>query len=423
MENPRVLNSTDKRQRRRRAVKATLLWLLIVASCALYGYSGLGHSAQLYGTPFDMHKALEVAVCFLALGAGLATCITAGFILWEKVRTQRFSKLLAVVLLLSVAIFVSGPLAFLLMSSVRAVRRWNILHQDMAEMTVAGVTGWTIEASLAAFLLIALLIIFTRRRRDGNGNRRCEVAPSDAARRKGGLDTPNRTLLLFAILTVAGHCVAHEGPVHMEISRVAAVNSSGLQTFLSENLEAGHAPFEISPVLTWDQTIVTPGSIAPVEWVKQGSLHEDDYPRSINHFYTVTSPLKMITDVALLWKIFYYRIPYGHYPSPVDSWCWASSEYSASVRRWQDAREYQYKALTNATANVRAEYLAKTLFVLGSVIHLNQDLSSPDHTRNDAHPPEPVDKAWFEEYGEKYYHGSLGQWFVSPPQERRGCSY
>jgi len=56
---------------------------------------------------------------------------------------------------------------------------------------------------------------------------------------------------------------------------------------------------------------------------------------------------------------------------------------------------------------MRDENLAKTLDALGHVLHLNQDLSSPDHVRNDNH----YSKTWIEEYGRDNY-GKNPQWFA-----------
>src|ERR1041385_2152433 len=56
-----------------------------------------------------------------------------------------------------------------------------------------------------------------------------------------------------------------------------------------------------------------------------------------------------------------------------------------NTETWQDARNYQYASLTSPSQVVRDENLAHMLYALGHVLHLNQDLSSPDHVRNDNH--------------------------------------
>lgn len=50
---------------------------------------------------------------------------------------------------------------------------------------------------------------------------------------------------------------------------------------------------------------------------------------------------------------------------------------------WPDARNYFYKALTDANEAVREHYLAMTFLSLGHVFHLLEDMGVPAHVRND----------------------------------------
>ena len=52
---------------------------------------------------------------------------------------------------------------------------------------------------------------------------------------------------------------------------------------------------------------------------------------------------------------------------------------------WVKAREYYFDSLTKSSKNDREANLAHTFYAIGKVGHLLQDLSQPEHVRNDAH--------------------------------------
>jgi hypothetical protein len=66
---------------------------------------------------------------------------------------------------------------------------------------------------------------------------------------------------------------------------------------------------------------------------------------------------------------------------------------------WQDARVYELLALTSSKRQDRDEQLALMLYALGHVLHLNQDMSQPEHVRNDQHPTRNA----IEKYGKNSY--------------------
>src|SRR5205807_2709125 len=110
------------------------------------------------------------------------------------------------------------------------------------------------------------------------------------------------------------------------------------------------------------------------------------------------SPVRQLTDITRL-KRFLTGLKFRSYvPPPADSLTWATSE-ELNARCWQSARDDQYRALVSGARADREENLARMLFALGSLIHLNQDLSQPDHARNSAHPPEEYGGPhWIEDY-------------------------
>jgi hypothetical protein len=90
---------------------------------------------------------------------------------------------------------------------------------------------------------------------------------------------------------------------------------------------------------------------------------------------------------------------YQHFHDPItDNGLW--STYDSSIiwafkpieqqgmtdnYSWYDVREYFYQALTATDENTRDENFAKTFRGIGQLMHLVQDLSVPEHVRNDGH--------------------------------------
>lgn len=105
----------------------------------------------------------------------------------------------------------------------------------------------------------------------------------------------------FAIGALAAHpvnCQAHARALHVQVSAVAAHSSSGLTTFLSDVLGPANAPYDSRPVLTLNGAGSTSPNNGPIAWIAEGAYHEDDFPRFVNHFYTVTHQVKELTDLT-----------------------------------------------------------------------------------------------------------------------------
>jgi hypothetical protein len=238
------------------------------------------------------------------------------------------------------------------------------------------------------------------------------------------------TAALAVVLFAAGPVTvsyAHNEHVHEELSRSAFFSSDGLTSFLSDNLGSNLAPFDRLPVLymppqTWDQQ---PNRWRPpLDWLMYGSYMEDmqdpaigvgpfteHFLRSSDHFYTLLRDAdhSMLTDAS--------ETPIGlGLPAPLEnSFRWATApdvagpEYvgisaGQNAYRWWDARDHQFGALTNGTQFDRAQELALMLFALGHVLHVNQDLSQPEHVRNDAHIPKRLGGHHaIEDYGRDTY--------------------
>jgi hypothetical protein len=248
----------------------------------------------------------------------------------------------------------------------------------------------------------------------------------------GGSAIIRAATLIIAFAPCSGY--SHEEPVHQQITLSAFRSSGGTSAFLSEVLGAASGPFTDGPTLTTRPSDY-PASRrdSPLGWLGWGAYMEDDddpsvlgihFLRSSCHFYRVLSTTKWLTDST-------------EYPLPKDrsdSFTWATSpalqgpEWNGTfagpnTQTWQNARGKQFDALTLPGKLDRDAALALSLYALGHVLHLNQDLSSPDHVRNDEHLPWPAGKHWIEEYGLKKYleeskkAGTLGQTF---PLRARG---
>jgi hypothetical protein len=229
---------------------------------------------------------------------------------------------------------------------------------------------------------------------------------------------------LFAIIqciaTLA--CVsvsdAHDEKVHAQMSQSAFNCSSGLSNFLTGYYALGFSSFATSPTLITRATD-EPGVLtnSPLKWLMFGSLMEDvqDTPifglhflRSSDHFYTVT-PSRIpgqaigLTDTsetakqaaapltnAFIWGTAsgiagpeYHLSTPGPIGAPPQTF---GGNAGPNNNKWSDARLNEYGALTNSYKTNRDATMALTLYVLGHVLHLAQDMSQPEHVRNDEHP-------------------------------------
>ncbi|MFH2047594.1 MAG: hypothetical protein ABIK92_20895 [Pseudomonadota bacterium] len=120
-----------------------------------------------------------------------------------------------------------------------------------------------------------------------------------------------------------------------------------------------------------------------IKWLSDGGEMEDKpggwclpHWRQRNHFH---NPIDN-TGFSGVWDTGFYS---GM--SVID---WAlqplNSQY-CGYYSWWDARSYYFKALTDPDKDTREINFAKTFRALGQVMHLVQDMSVPEHVRNDGH--------------------------------------
>jgi hypothetical protein len=109
------------------------------------------------------------------------------------------------------------------------------------------------------------------------------------------------------------------------------------------------------------------------EWYRYTDNYNPAYGRFYCHFH---NPLKEL-PVAGLWSIYPSAIAWAFRPVGCQG---DTGNYS-----WHDVRQCFYTALTSQNKITREENLAKTFRGLGQLMHLVQDMSVPEHVRNDGH--------------------------------------
>lgn len=119
------------------------------------------------------------------------------------------------------------------------------------------------------------------------------------------------------------------------------------------------------------------------EWLGDGGVKEDvpywymPYLRSVNHFHNPltnqgfsgvwgTGVLSGVSSIQWSQKAIATQSPGGYYS-------------------WHDVRDYFYKGLTANAKTTRDQNFADTFRGLGQLMHLLEDLSVPEHTRDDGH--------------------------------------
>jgi hypothetical protein len=125
------------------------------------------------------------------------------------------------------------------------------------------------------------------------------------------------------------------------------------------------------------------------EWVAWGARDEDFPPdRARNHFYDPHYDRGL--TIA------------GFSGTRAPDWALeGGGEFLLQRHSYRDAREGFYGGLTLADSVTRERELGYTLYALGHVIHLIQDVTVPEHARNDSHFSVGPDKSFLEGYLEK----------------------
>jgi hypothetical protein len=124
------------------------------------------------------------------------------------------------------------------------------------------------------------------------------------------------------------------------------------------------------------------------ELMGDAGVYEDEppgtipYVRSVNHFHNPINKQGFSGLSWLLWGGFGWL-------NGVSSIQWSQEDIGnqspGGHYSWHDARSYFYNALTKQSDSVRQQNFADTFRGLGQLMHLVEDLSVPEHTRNELH--------------------------------------
>ncbi|MBI3585374.1 MAG: hypothetical protein HY096_15665 [Nitrospinae bacterium] len=178
-------------------------------------------------------------------------------------------------------------------------------------------------------------------------------------------------LVLFPNVGYALSVETHKD-INEIVGKVITPNGFSLNQYLIENLGFGQGI---------DEQIINQ---KVAYWLRDGGEYEDipawylPYLRSVNHFHNPITDKGysgfwgtgiMSGMSSTQWSL----MPLGTQSS-------ITGNYS-----WYDVRDYYYKALTNNTKTERDTNFAQTFRGLGQLIHLIQDVSVPEHTRDDGH--------------------------------------
>jgi len=183
--------------------------------------------------------------------------------------------------------------------------------------------------------------------------------------------------LCLTIICILGlstrQSIAYEPDTHRELSK-----SSALQSSLAAATNNVLTNFGLSSDITSASQQGFPGSRGTsrsiVELIQDGADFEDNFPRSIQHFYDP------INDKALQ----HPTVSAFTYKSPD----WAledTGQISGQNYSYTDAMNAFYDALTLPTKNERDAKWGQVFETLGHVIHHIQDMAQPQHVRNDLH--------------------------------------
>jgi len=184
-----------------------------------------------------------------------------------------------------------------------------------------------------------------------------------------------KIILASTILVITITSLSHALSVgtHEEINEYIAqntLNGFSLDTYLKNNVGITDGiTSNINGLEIWKR-------------LRDGGRYEDEplYIRSVNHFH---DPLKAI-DQAGFTGVWGTGILRG-----TSAILWSQSakqtQSPGGYYSWPDARQYFYNALTSSTKSVRDTNFSDTFRGLGQLMHLVQDMSVPEHTRDDGH--------------------------------------
>ncbi len=176
-------------------------------------------------------------------------------------------------------------------------------------------------------------------------------------------------IIFLSILFLNSNVFSLQEPTHKSINQFVSQNTIidlfSLDSYLRDRLGFEDGATQILKSNQGEQRIW--------QWIAQGGIEEDNPSlRSFNHYH---NPLRIWNEAGLKGSVL------GN-----SSIIWAQyRDQSFGKYCWQDVRGYFYKALTSLDKVAREANFVETFSGLGQLMHLVQDSSVPDHTRDDIH--------------------------------------
>ena len=204
--------------------------------------------------------------------------------------------------------------------------------------------------------------------------------------------------LVVVAASACGLAAAHEVSIHQRMSQKAAANARFFARFLADSgltdvplvtrgdmrrrIQSAYRPVGGSAVIEENNDFLAGAVGDAPDVIRLGSILEDGGARTCNHFFT---PTDSTTGIRLTGggsaALCEAQSLVGDY---TDARTWAL-ESAGNTFGWNAALESYWGWLTLPDREARESALVDMLIALGQVIHLLQDLSAPDHTRNDDH--------------------------------------
>ena len=123
------------------------------------------------------------------------------------------------------------------------------------------------------------------------------------------------------------------------------------------------------------------------EWIIEGVMSEDTPPRWINHFYDPVYKVGWSGEKTGIWpalSIKYFSKVILSSKEPVSSLDWIHNQnLQAQYGEFKGNRTWERAIYEYASGNEKEAY-----YTLGFILHLVEDATVPDHTRNDTHAHE-----------------------------------
>ncbi|CAH1194090.1 conserved exported hypothetical protein [Candidatus Nitrotoga sp. BS] len=178
-----------------------------------------------------------------------------------------------------------------------------------------------------------------------------------------------RLLVLVASLISAPPVAAYKQSTHEAMSRNAVI-ASDINKDSAVMSQLGLPPFATDPRFSTSAFFASPTTI--LELFAKGANDEDDGLRSLHHFF---NPL---TNASM------YTPPWSDSPD----WAVSAPDDPSSVKfSFKQAREYLWQATANPLNSYafRQKQFGMMFESLGHVIHHLEDMTQPQHVRDDQH--------------------------------------